>query len=79
MRGCRLNPPPRKMLRNLLASDHRFALVKSWPLVCGDPIWDGIELRLYAYPSGPRRTSDTIKLSIPAMNREVELRLPAAR
>ncbi len=70
------DPPPRKMLRELLSTDSRFALVKSWPLRCSDPIWDGIELRLYAYPTCPERKSDTIRLSIPAMNKEVELTLP---
>lgn len=70
------DPPPRKMLRSLLTPDSRFRLVKSWSLNCCDPIWDGLELRLYAYPTCPPRSSKTIHLSIPAMNKEVTLELP---
>lgn len=70
------DPPPRKMLRELLAGDTRFALVDAWPLDCGDPIWDGIELRLYEYRECPPRKDKRIRLSIPAMGREVEFELP---
>lgn len=70
------DPPPRKMLRELLAHDARFALVESWPMKCGDPIWDSVKLQLYEYRDCPPRTHKKIKLSIPAMNREVELELP---
>ncbi|MBI5765064.1 MAG: glycosyltransferase family 39 protein [Planctomycetes bacterium] len=70
------DPPPRKMLRNLLTSDPRFRLVRAWPMRCGDPIWNDVELRLYQYPSCPARGSKMIKLSIPAMGREVTFELP---
>lgn len=70
------DPPPRKMLRELLASDSRFSLVDAWPQKCGDPIWNGVDLQLYEYRDCPPRTEKKIKLSIPAMNREVELELP---
>lgn len=43
------DPPPRKMLRELLAHDSRFTLVESWPMKCGDPIWDSVKLQLYEY------------------------------
>lgn len=72
------DPPPRKMLRELLSDDTRFALVEAWPLDCGDPIWDGIELRLYEYKACPPRTDKRIRLSIPAMGREVEFELPSS-
>ncbi|MEK6644988.1 MAG: glycosyltransferase family 39 protein [Planctomycetota bacterium] len=70
------DPPPRKLLRNLLTSDPRFRLVKAWPMRCGDSIWNNVELRLYQYPSCPPRASKTINLSIPAMGREVTFELP---
>ncbi|MBN2563370.1 MAG: glycosyltransferase family 39 protein [Phycisphaerae bacterium] len=70
------DPPPRKLLRNLLATDARFNLVKTWPLRCDDPLWDNVELRLYAYPGCPARTSDVITLSFPAMDREITFKLP---
>ncbi len=70
------DPPPRKMLRELLRSDERFARVESWPLECDDPAWDGIELQLFEYLACPPRMEKTIRLSIPAMGREVEFKLP---
>ncbi len=70
------DPPPRMMLRELLGTDERFRLVRSWPLACGDRIWDNVELRLYEYPGCPARTSHSIRLSIPGMGREVTIELP---
>lgn len=70
------DPPPRKMLRKLVSGDARFALVEAWPLDCGDPSWDGIELRLYEYMACRPRRDKRIRLSIPAMGREVEFDLP---
>lgn len=70
------DPPPRKMLRDLLAKDARFSLVDAWSQKCGDPIWDDVKLQLFEYRACPPRTEKKIKLSIPAMNREVELELP---
>jgi hypothetical protein len=70
------DPSPRKLLRRLLADDPRFVLLKSWPLRCGDPAWDDVELRLYAYPTCPPRQSPEIKLSFPAMGREITFDLP---
>ncbi|MFH1419159.1 MAG: glycosyltransferase family 39 protein [Planctomycetota bacterium] len=70
------DPLPRKLLRRLLAEDPRFRLVDAWPLRCGDPIWDHVELRLYAYSDCPPRSSDTITLSFPGMGREITFRIP---
>lgn len=70
------DPPPRQMLRDLLATDARFKLIAKQPLRCNDPAWRDVELRVYAYPECPPRATDVIKLSFPAMNREVELKLP---
>lgn len=70
------DPPPRKLLRNLLATDPRFTLVQSWPLRCDDPVWDDVELRLYAYPTCPPRASKEITLSFPGMGRDVTFQLP---
>lgn len=70
------DPPPRQMLRDLLATDARFKLIAKQPLRCNDPAWRDVELRVYAYPECPPRATDSIKLSFPAMNREVELKLP---
>lgn len=71
------DPPPRQLLRHLLASDSRFELIDSWPLQCGDPIWDDVRLELYAYPTCPARESDTITFSMPGMGGEVTLELPS--
>ncbi len=70
------DPPPRAMLRRLLASDERFVCLGNWPLRCDDPAWRDVELKLYAYPTCPPRRSKKITLSIPAMGREVEIELP---
>ena len=70
------DPPPRQMLRDLLATDARFKLIAKQPLRCNDPAWRDVELRVYAYPECPPRATDSIKLSFPAMNRDVELMLP---
>jgi len=70
------DPPPRRLLRRLLAEDPRFRQIAAWPLRCGDPIWDEVQLRLYAYPGCPPRTEKTITLSFPAMGREVRFELP---
>ena len=70
------DPPPRKMLRELLTSDTRFRRIYAWPLTCGDPVWNGIELCLYEYTACPPRTSKFINLSFPAMGRDVTIQLP---
>lgn len=78
------DPPPRQMLRNLLSTDTRFARLVSWPVVSNerreaggyDASWANVSLQLYEYLNCPQRTTGTIRLSIPAMNREVELELP---
>ncbi|HUN82050.1 MAG TPA: glycosyltransferase family 39 protein [Phycisphaerae bacterium] len=70
------DPPPRQMLRHLMATDPRFKLLDSWPLRCGDPAWDKVEVRLYAYPSCPPRNSKTITFSMPSMGRDVTLTIP---
>lgn len=70
------DPPPRKMLRSLLAEDPRFQLVRSWPLRCEDPSWNDVELRLYAYPDCPPRQSNTITLSFPGMGGTATFKLP---
>lgn len=70
------DPMPRKRLRRLLATDSRFTLVKSWPLRCGDPIWQDVELCLYTYTDCPPRGSDSVNLSFPAMGRDVTFQLP---
>jgi len=70
------DPPPRRMLRELLAGDARFRRVGSWPLRCGDPAWDAVELQVYEYPACPPRASDTLTFSMPSMGRDVTLRLP---
>ncbi len=73
------DPPPRRMLRELLATNPRFKLIARQPLGCNDPAWRDVELRVYAYPDCPPRETDTIKLSFPAMNREIELMLPTSQ
>jgi len=70
------DPPPREMLRRLLAHDDRFVCLGVWPLKCDDPAWNDVELKLYAYPTCPARRSKNITLSIPAMGRDVEIVLP---
>jgi hypothetical protein len=71
--------PPRKMLRDLLNSGSAFTMIRSWPLQCGDPTWDRVELQLYEYTACPTRTSTTIQLSFPAMNRKIRFDLPPPR
>lgn len=73
------DPPPRQMLRDLLATDTRFKLIARQPLGCNDSAWRDVELRVYAYPACPPRKTDSIKLSFPAMNRAIELKLPSGR
>jgi 4-amino-4-deoxy-L-arabinose transferase-like glycosyltransferase len=70
------DPPPRMLLRNLLADDPRFRLIGRWPLRCDDPIWDDVELQLYAYPDCPPRASTTLTISFPGMGREITFRIP---
>ncbi len=70
------DPPPRRMLRRLLARDPRFVLLDSWPLRCGDRSWDAVELRLYAYPGCPARRSESIRFAMPSMGRTLSLDLP---
>jgi glycerol uptake facilitator-like aquaporin len=70
------DPPPRKLLRELLRSDPRFKLERAWPLRCGDPAWNDVRLCLYSYPGCPPRTSKNLSMSFPAMNREIILQLP---
>lgn len=70
------DPPPRQMLRRLLAEDARFRLIGQWPLRCSHPAWDDVELRLYAYPACPARETDAMTISFPGMGRELTLQLP---
>jgi hypothetical protein len=70
------DPPPRQMLRKLLADDSRFRLVGRWPLRCQDPIWNDVELLLYAYPDCPPRASNTLHISFPGMAREITFQIP---
>jgi 4-amino-4-deoxy-L-arabinose transferase-like glycosyltransferase len=70
------DPAPRQMLRQLLAEDDRFVLLGRWPLRCGDPAWDDVELRLYAYPDCPKRKGDRITFPFPGMGREVTFHIP---
>ncbi len=70
------DPPPRRMLRSLLSGDARFRLLDAWPLRCGDPIWDDVELQLYEYADCPERQSREITLSFPGMGRETTFVLP---
>ena len=72
------DPPPRRWLRRLLATDSRFERIGGWPLRCRDPIWDRVELHLYAYPSCPPRRSEKLTFSMPSMGRDVTLDLPSA-
>lgn len=72
------DPPPRRLLRRLLVEDSRFQRIGVWPLRCGNPIWDDVELQLYAYPGCPPRKEGTITFSFPGMGREVSFDLPVA-
>lgn len=70
------DPPPRKMLRRLLANTDRFTRLGAWPLRCDDPAWDNVELRLYCYDACPPRESKQIDIPVPAMNRVETFELP---
>jgi hypothetical protein len=70
------DPPPRKLLRELVADASRFEPLASWPLRCNDPAWDHVELRLYRYRACRPRQSDKITLPIPGMGRSVTVPLP---
>lgn len=65
--------PPRLMLRELVLDSGRFERVFSQSLACDDPIWDNVNLVTYRYKNAPQRRTDTIRLSIPAMGKDVEL------
>lgn len=70
------DPPPRQMLRTLVADRDRFELVASWPLRCADRAWNDVELRLYRYTRCPPRTADRVTLPMPSMGGELTLPLP---
>jgi hypothetical protein len=67
--------PPRLMLRGLVNDTARFEKVFTQSMKCEDPIWDDVNLVTYRYKNAPPRRSDTITLPIPAMGRNLELRL----
>lgn len=67
--------PPRLMLRKLVTDTARFKRVFTQPLRCGDPAWNEVNLVTYRYRNAPPRQSDTIRLPIPAMGKEIELNL----
>lgn len=70
------DPPPRRLLREVVADAERFEWLETWPLRCGDPAWDAVELRLYRYRHAPPRTSDAVTLPIPGMGRKITIPLP---
>lgn len=71
-----IDPRPRKLLRRLVADSTRFARRGAWPLACDDPDWDDVELRVYEYLACPSRSTDRVTIPVPAMGREVEIKLP---
>ncbi len=70
------DPPPRAMLRRLVADGAQFELIKSWPLRCGDAAWDEVELRLYRRRECGARQANEIELPFPGMGRSVRIPLP---
>jgi len=71
--------PPRLMLRELVADASRFERVFTQPLACEDPTWDDVSLVTYRYENAPSRTTDTVTIPVPAMGKNVELRLVEPR
>jgi len=70
------DPPPRRMLRRLVADGTRFELIESWPLRCADGAWDEVELRLYRRRECAARRAEEIELRFPGMGRSVTIPLP---
>ena len=70
------DPPPRKLLRELVTTDVRFQRRDAWPLACDDAAWNDVDLWLIEYTACPPRTQRVVEIPIPAMGRTVELRLP---
>ena len=71
-----IDPAPRMLLRSLVSDSTRFVQRGAWPLACDDPDWDAVELRVYEYLACPPRTTNRITMPVPAMGREVEIKLP---
>ncbi|MCB9858198.1 MAG: glycosyltransferase family 39 protein [Phycisphaerales bacterium] len=71
-----IDPAPRKLLRSLVSDASRFALRGQWPLACDDPDWDDVSLRVYEYLACPPRSTNRVRISVPAMGRDVEIELP---
>jgi hypothetical protein len=68
--------PASKVLRQVLADPKRFEMIGRFPLTCDDPAWDKIELQVYCYREAPPRKAQTIKIPIPALDKEVEVPVP---
>ena len=68
--------PQRVMLRETLRDYKRFAPVFGQSLSGDDPAWKDVQLVTYRYLDAKPRQTDTIKVSIPAMGREIILPLP---
>jgi hypothetical protein len=70
--------PASKVLRQLLADTERFERIGCFPLACDDPAWAGVELHVYRYRQAPPRKAQTVKIPIPALDKEIEVPLPPA-
>jgi 4-amino-4-deoxy-L-arabinose transferase-like glycosyltransferase len=71
--------PPRFMLRELVEDSTRFERVFTQPMKGGDPVWDDVSLVTYRYKDAPARSTDGVRIPIPAMGRDVELRMEENR
>ncbi|MHC4441333.1 MAG: ArnT family glycosyltransferase [Planctomycetota bacterium] len=72
------DPPPRSMLRDTLQDQQRFQQVFSQTLAGNHPHWQKVNLLTFSYLKAQPRTTNTIKVRIPAMNREWTLTLPTS-
>ncbi len=70
------DPLARRLLRLAVEDQRRFEPLARWPLRCGDPAWDAVELRLYRYRNCPERGETTVRLPMPSMGGDVQIPLP---
>lgn len=70
-------PAPSIMLRELLADGSRFERISSEPITneTNSP-WTGLTIDVYRYRHAKPRTSQTLRIPVPAMGTEFELAIP---
>jgi len=71
-------PPPCQWLRKLLR-DHKFFEKMQSYSISSDPVWRDVELVVYRYRGQFGLVKDTLKLPMPSVGQDVEIKLPGRR